>query len=191
MYQLYRYKKYTDVRLVFAPEQQIAFFGGDPDNFEYPRYDLDICFFRAYENGKPAKVPHFLEWSPAGAKDGELIFVAGHPGHTDRLKTLDHLEFLRDFDFPMILEILYRREVLLKTFSDRSLENARRAQDDYFGIQNSRKALGGGLAGLQDPRIMDAKRAAEQALRKALKAKGGAKSTEAEAAFGDVANAVD
>ena len=79
-YHLYTYKKYTDVRLVFAPEFDIAFFGGDPDNFEYPRYDLDICFFRAYEDGKPAKVEHFLEWSPDGSKDGELVFVAGHPG---------------------------------------------------------------------------------------------------------------
>ncbi len=98
LYHVYLYKKYTDVRLVFAPEQDIAFFGGDPDNFEYPRYDLDICFFRVYENGEPAKIQHYLKWSAAGAGDGELIFVAGNPGHTDRLKTVDHLEFLRDLD---------------------------------------------------------------------------------------------
>ena len=102
LYHFYMYKKYTDVRLVFAPEQQIAFFGGDPDNFEYPRYDLDICFFRAYENGKPAKIDHYLEVERGRAEDGELIFVAGHPGHTDRLKTVEHLEFLRDVEFPGI-----------------------------------------------------------------------------------------
>jgi DNA-directed RNA polymerase subunit F len=164
LYHLYMYKKYTDVRLVFAPEQQIAFFGGDPDNFEYPRYDLDICFFRAYENGKPAKINHHLTWSAAGAGDGELIFVAGNPGHTDRLKAVDHLEFLRDVQFPASLELLFRREVLLKTFSERSPENARRAADEFFSVQNSRKALGGGLAGLQDPTIMDMKRAAQQEL---------------------------
>src|SRR3989440_6650096 len=92
-YHLYRYKKYTDVRLVFAPEVAIAFFGGDPDNFEYPRYDLDICFFRAYENGKPVRPADYLTWSTSGAKDGDLTFVSGHPGRTSRLNTLHHLEF--------------------------------------------------------------------------------------------------
>lgn len=164
-YHLYRYKKYTDVRLVFAPEKAIAFFGGDPDNFEYPRFDLDVCFFRAYEDGKPAKVEHFLKWSKAGAKEDELVFVAGHPGKTDRLNTVGHLEFLRDRVFPSTLNTLRRREVLLKNFSDRSLENARRAEDELFGIQNSRKAKLGGLAGLQDPAIMERKIADEKSLR--------------------------
>ena len=91
VYHLYRYKKYTDVRLVFAPEQQIAFFGGDPDNFEYPRFDLDICFFRVYEDGKPVQPKHYLKWSKAGAKDDELVFVSGHPGRTDRLNTVASL----------------------------------------------------------------------------------------------------
>ena len=104
-YHLYTYKKYTDVRLVFAPEFDIAFFGGDPDNFEYPRYDLDVCFFRAYEDGKPAKVEHFLEWSPDGSKEGELVFVAGHPGRTDRLNTVASLEYLRDVRFPFLLDL--------------------------------------------------------------------------------------
>ncbi len=150
-YHLHRYKRYTDVRLVFAPEQQIAFFGGDPDNFEYPRFCLDIAFFRAYEDGKPAHTPHFLRWSPAGAQDGELVFVSGHPGRTSRLLTTAELEFLRDRTYPEMLERLNREEVNLKAWSDRSAENSRRAKDELFSIQNSRKARIGGLAGLQDP----------------------------------------
>ena len=105
-YHLYTYKKYTDVRLVFAPEFDIAFFGGDPDNFEYPRYDLDVCFFRAYEDGKPAKIEHYLKWSTSGSKEGDLVFVAGHPGRTDRLNTVASLEFLRDVELPLRLDYL-------------------------------------------------------------------------------------
>jgi hypothetical protein len=188
-YHLYRYKKYTDVRLVFAPEKQIAFFGGDADNFEYPRYDLDICFFRAYENDKPAKIEHYLKWSPTGAGDGELVFVAGNPGHTDRLNTVDHLEYLRDRSFPTSMGILYRREVLLKAYSERSRENARRAADDYFGIQNSRKAKLGGLAALQDPAIMDRKRANQQSLREAIRSN--AKLADGDQAWAQVADAMN
>src|SRR5215475_8320898 len=166
-YHLYRYKKYTDVRLVFAPEQDIAFFGGDPDNFEYPRYDLDICFFHVYEDGKPAQVEHYLPWSSAGAGENELVFVAGNPGKTDRLDTVRHLEFLRDRNFPSSLRTIFRREVMLLSFSQRSLENARRAKDDLFTYQNTRKARIGGLAGLQDPAVMKKKREEEKALRDA------------------------
>ena len=167
-YDLYRYKKYTDVRLVFAPEQDIAFFGGDPDNFEYPRYDLDISFFRVYEDGKPAKIDNYLKWSPAGPKDNELVFVSGNPGKTDRLDTTAHLEFIRDRALPYLLERLYRREVLLSTYSDRSAENARRAKDELFTVQNSRKARLGMLAGLQDPAVMDPHQAAETKFRQAV-----------------------
>jgi len=164
-YQLYRYKKYTDVRLVFAPDKEIAFFGGDPDNFEYPRWCLDVCFFRAYENGKPAEIKNYLPWSKQGAEENELVFVAGNPGKTDRLNTVAHLEFLRDRVFPSTLNTLRRREVLLSNFGDKSLENARRAEDELFGIQNSRKARAGGLAGLQNPAIMEAKIIAEKNFR--------------------------
>jgi Peptidase S46 len=164
-YHLYRYKRYTDVRLVFAPQKTIAFFGGDPDNFEYPRYDLDICFFRVYENGQSVHVDHYLKWSEAGAAEGDLIFVSGNPGRTERLDTVAHIEYQRDLVVPGALNLLRRREVLLKTYSDRSTENARRAEDELFGIQNSRKAYLGMLGGLQDPAIMDKKRAMEKALR--------------------------
>ena len=169
-YQLYRYKKYTDVRLVFAPEEDAAFFGGDPDNFEYPRYDLDICFFRVYEDGKPAKIENYLQWAPAGAADDELIFVSGHPGKTDRMDTVAHLDYLRDLAIPTALNWLMRNEVLLVNYSQRSDENARQAREELFSIQNSRKAQLGRLAGLQDPAVMAAKQAEEKALRAAVAA---------------------
>ncbi len=168
-YHLYRFKKYTDVRLVFAPEQQVAFFGGDPDNFEYPRFDLDVCLFRVYEGGKPAKVPHHLAWSAKGAAAGELTFVSGHPGRTDRLLTVAELEYLRVAAYPYTLERLKRREVLLTSWGQRSEENARRCRDDLFGAQNSRKARDGGHAGLYDPALMKAKADAEAAFRARLR----------------------
>ena len=119
-YHLYTSRKYTDVRLVFAPEFDIAFFGGDPDNFEYPRYDLDVCFFRAYENGKPARPEHHLKWSPAGSQAGDLVFVAGHPGRTSRLNTVAHLQYLRDVSFPFTLDLLHDREAFLVDYSKRA-----------------------------------------------------------------------
>lgn len=164
-YHLYRYKKYTDIRLVFAPEAEIAFFGGDPDNFEYPRYDLDICLFRVYDNDKPAKIEHFLKWSRAGADDGELVFVSGHPGKTDRLNTMAALKYMRDVQSPSTLDLLRRWEIMLQQYGQRSDESARRAKDDLFGAQNSRKAYYGRIAGLQDPSILAKKESAEQALR--------------------------
>ena len=169
-YHLYRYKRYTDVRLVFAPEVSIAFFGGDPDNFEYPRYDLDVCFFRAYENGKAVHPADYLKWSATGAKDGELVFVSGHPGRTSRLNTVADLEFLRDMRYPFVLNLVRRDEVLLRTYSERSLENERRAHDELFGIENSRKAYIGRIAGLQDPVVMQKKIDAEAALRQKVEA---------------------
>src|SRR3954453_20306255 len=129
VYNLYRYKRYDDVRLVFAPEEQIAFYGGDPDNFEYPRFDLDICIFRAYEDGKPAKIEHYLKWNPKGPADGELTFVSGHPGRTDRQLTTSDLAELRDREVPYLLSAFYRRESLLHSWGARSFENRRRAQE--------------------------------------------------------------
>jgi hypothetical protein len=167
-YHLYRFKKYTDVRLVFAPEQQIAFYGGDPDNFEYPRFDLDMCFFRVYENDKPVKLDNYLKWSKNGAAKDELVFVSGHPGRTDRLNAVAELEYLRDTGFPNLLQRLYRLEVMLLSWSGRDEENARRAKEMLFSVQNSRKAREGGLGGLLDPAIMSRKKDAEQKLRAAV-----------------------
>ena len=167
-YHLYRYKKYTDVRLVFAPEEAAAFFGGDPDNFEYPRYDLDIAFFRVYENDKPVHMDDYLKWHRQGAGDNELVFVSGNPGSTSRLDTVRHLEFLRDHANPWEFGMLVRHEVLLRVFSERSFENRRRAQDELLEIENSRKAYTGMQAGLQDPALMSVKRTEEQKLRDAV-----------------------
>ena len=164
-YQLYRYKKYTDVRLVFAPEQQAAFFGGDPDNFEYPRYDLDICLFRAYENGRPARIEDYLTWSTVGVRDGELVFVSGNPGHTSSQLTMVELNYLRDNSFPYTLQWLNNLEVMLSVYSAENEENARRARDLLFGVQNSRKARNGMFAGLLDPAIMNKKQSDEEQLR--------------------------
>jgi hypothetical protein len=164
-YHLYRFKRYTDVRLVFAPEQQIAFYGGDPDNFAYPRYDLDVCFFRVYENDKPAKIKDYLKWSKKGAGDNELVFVSGHPGHTDRLNTLAELEYLRDVGFPFLLQRLYRTELMLSIYGEYGEENKRKAKDLYFSYANSRKARDGGLAGLLDPAVMAHKKVEEKKLR--------------------------
>jgi hypothetical protein len=165
-YHLYTFKKYTDIRLVFAPEKQAAFFGGDPDNFEYPRYDLDICFFRVYENDQPVRPEHYLKWSPAGSKEGELTFVSGHPGRTNRQQTIAELEYLRDTGYPYLLQRLNRLEVLLNSWVERSEANRQKGEDELFGIQNSRKARIGGLAGLLDPKLMGRKKAEEERLRK-------------------------
>jgi len=164
-YHLYIFKKYTDIRLVFAPEKAIAFFGGDPDNFEYPRYDLDICFFRVYENDQPLKAEHHLTWSEAGTKENELIFVSGHPGRTNRQNTVAELQYLRDTGYPMALQRLNRLEVLIGSWVERSEDNRQKGEDELFGIQNSRKARIGGLGGLLDPKLMGRKVSEEARLK--------------------------
>jgi Peptidase S46 len=162
VYNLYKYKKYTDVRLVFAPEFDAAFFGGDPDNFTFPRYDLDITFFRIYENDKPVHLDHYLQWSKVGVKDGDLIFVSGHPGGTDRLKTVAQLQFLKNTDYPSRLANYKRRIDMFQKFSTESPENARIAQEDIFGYQNSQKAIKGEYEGLQDLAMMSQMNVAER-----------------------------
>ena len=169
-YHLYQYKKYTDVRLVWAPESAIAFFGGDADNFEYPRFCLDACIFRVYENDKPATIEHFLKWSSDGPAENELVFVAGNPGKTSRIFTMDALKFQRDVRLPYVMNFLRRQEILLQQYGLRSTENARRARDELFGIQNSRKARIGMLSGLQDPQILATKAASETDMLKKMAA---------------------
>lgn len=164
-YNLYRYKKYTDVRLVFAPEFEIAFFGGDPDNFEFPRYDLDLALFRVYENGQPIHTDNYFKWSKDGAKDKELVFTSGHPGSTSRLNTYDHLVYFRDTGFPFLLKYLEHQRALFQKYSAISEENDRRAKEDLFSVENSLKARKGGLEGLQDAKIMAKKKQMEDALR--------------------------
>jgi hypothetical protein len=160
-YHLYRYKKYTDVRLVMAPEQGIAFFGGDVDNFEYPRFNLDVCFFRVYEDGRPARTPHYFKWSPTGPKEGELVFVSGHPGSTNRLETLARLKHRRDHTLPYALATLRYLEALLLQFGERGPEQARMAQGDLYRVANARKAYTGQYQGLLDPAILKSKQHAE------------------------------
>ena len=169
-YHLYRCKRYTDVRLVFAPEHAIAFFGGDADNFEFPRYNLDVCFFRAYEDGRPARVPHHLPWSRKPVAAGDVVFVSGHPGHTDRAATLVELLAMRDRRLPHDLRALNRLETLYGAFSEEGPEERRQAAASLFSVQNGRKARSGILAALLDPRLVEQKRSAEAAVRAFIEA---------------------
>jgi hypothetical protein len=164
-YQLYQYKKYTDVRLVFAPEQSMAFFGGDPDNFTFPRHDVDICLMRAYEGGKPVPSASYLRWTAKGVSDGDLVFVSGHPGSTARLETMARLEYLRDKALPFRLDMLKRRIAALRAYAALGDEQKRRALDEVFGYENSQKALGGYYAALLDAKAMAVKAEEEKALR--------------------------
>ena len=167
-YDLYEYKKYSDIRLVFAPEFGIAFFGGDPDNFTYTRYDLDIAFLRAYENGKPAETPHYLKWSAKGVEDGGLVFVAGNPGTTSRLATTAQLTFYRDTSLPLALARLQTRIKALNEFAAQSTEKARQAQHTQFGLSNSYKSNAGKLIGLKDDRLMARRQNFEKKLRNSV-----------------------
>ena len=190
MYNLYKYKKYTDVRVVFAPEAQMAFFGGDRDNFEYPRYDLDITYFRVYENGQPVKLKNYLQWSPKGTKNGELVFVSGHPGGTERLLTMAELNFLKDFQTSYVIDRLARMDKTLHDFAAQSSENARVSADDIFGVENSLKAYKGRKGGLEDKELMAKKAEAEKKLREAVNADPKLKAQYA-SAWEEVAKAVE
>ena len=165
IYSIYRYRRFNDIRLVMAPEGDIAFFGGDPDNFTYPRYDLDMTLLRVYENGQPYSPPDYLKWSPAGAIENELVFVVGNPGSTGRLNTIAQMEYLRDVGYPATLAAYKRALAIYAQLAQTDTSAARRYQNDVFGVANSQKAVTGYRAGLLDTLSMAKKRAFEQELR--------------------------
>ncbi|MCX6122909.1 MAG: S46 family peptidase [Ignavibacteriales bacterium] len=157
-YSLYGYKRYTDVRLVYAPEEMMAFFGGDPDNFTYPRYDFDCAFFRVYDNGTPLKTANFFRFSQDGAQEGEAVFVIGNPGRTNRLKTVAQLEYLRDVLYPTNIETYEKVGTIYSSYIAAHPEAKLKYLNTIFGLENSRKAVTGYLSGLQDPVMMAKKK---------------------------------
>jgi hypothetical protein len=165
MYHLYKYKIHGDVRLVFAPEYAAAFFGGDRDNFTYPRYDLDITLFRIYENGQPFKSDNYIKWAPKGVAEGDLVLCSGHPGSTGRLLTMSQLEFLRDTSYPFTIANLKRRQAFMHAYAARGEEQKRIAMRNLFGIENGLKATIGYQSGLLDKALMEKKLREEEGLR--------------------------
>jgi len=184
-YWLYRFKKYTDIRLVFAVEEQTAFFGGDYDNFTYPRYDLDVAFFRAYENGKPANTPHYFKWSASGPRDGEFVILSGNPGSTARLLTLAQIQYQRDVGNPLQNQVWTSRRDALARYAARGPEQARQAGSTTRSLNNSLKRLVGQQQGLMNPRMMAKKEAEEKALRDAVAAQA-----ELQRAYGEAWNQI-
>lgn len=162
---IYSYRKHTDVRLVFAPELQVALYGGDFDNFTYPRHSLDITLFRVYENGKPFQPKDFLKWTETGVKAGDLTFVTGHPGRTNRQDTFAQMTYSRDFAIPARLKGLERRKAALLEYGKTSPEAARQVSSQIFGIENSVKAMTGYWSGLKDKEAMARIKADEKAFR--------------------------
>jgi hypothetical protein len=170
-YWLYRFKRYADVRLVFSPEEQIAYFGGDYDNFTFPRHDLDITFFRVYEDGRPAKVEHYFKWATKDVSEGELVIVPGFPGSTARLLTVAQLRYHRDVGNPLQMQVWTSRSSALKVYAKGGAERQRQASQTMRGLENSIKRLVGQQAGLENPRIFKKKEDEEAALRKAVESK--------------------
>ncbi|HEY6951961.1 MAG TPA: S46 family peptidase, partial [Bacteroidota bacterium] len=168
---VYGYKRYTDVRLVFAPEEAAAFFGGDPDNFTYPRYDFDCSFFRVYENGKPLKTSNFFKFSKNGAAEGEAVFVIGNPGSTSRLQTVARLEFNRDYTYPLTMNLLRQSEGVYEKYVARHPETRLKYQTQIFGYANARKSYGGRLDGLRDGYLMARKKDFEKNFKNAIDSK--------------------
>ncbi len=164
-YKLYRFHRWTEARLVFVPETDAASFGGDPDNFTYPRHDMDMSFFRVYENGQPAHIDQYYRWSHDGSKEGDLVFVVGNPGNTSRLLTIAQLEYLRDIQYPAYLTQLNAQVAVYQHLATLSPERARAAENTIFYLQNSQKAINGYQSGLLDKPLLDQKRAWEREFR--------------------------
>ncbi len=171
VYDVYKYHRYRDIRLVFVPEFGVAQFGGDPDNFNFPRYDFDVAFIRAYENGKPASTPQYLRWSKAGSKAGDEVFVAGNPGSTQRELTVAELEYLRDVALPKRLASLAELRGLLEQYQTEGPEQKRTTNDELFYAENSYKVVVGQLEALDDPAFFGKLVSNEQKLRHAVAAK--------------------
>ena len=188
-YSLYKYKRFQDVRLVFAPEVAIAFFGGDPDNFNFPRYDLDVSFIRAWEDGKPARTEHYFKWSPGGTREGDLTFVSGNPGGTDRDLTVAQLTWQRDIALPERLLDLAQLRGAMTMFTQTSAERYRIAEADLRGIENSFKALKGRYEALITPTLWNHLAEKERTLRARVNARGALK-RQAGAAWDDLQKAI-
>ena len=170
-YQLYSYKVFDDVRLVAVPQMQIAKFGGDPDNFTYPRFSLDFAMLRAWEDGEPANTSaHYFEWRTEGPKDGELVFVPGNPGSTGRLKTVSQIEFLRDVEHPRILNIIRMRIANMQQRMDEDPEAAKELRSEMLSLENARKAYTGYLDGIKNEATVNVKREAERKIQEKIKA---------------------
>jgi hypothetical protein len=189
-YDLYRYQRYQDVRMVFAPEFAIAFFGGDPDNFMFPRYDLDMAIVRVYDGGKPLQAKHHLAWNAAGPKEGDVVFVSGHPGGTDRQLTMAELQYQRDVQMPATIAMLSELRGAITVYQSRGAEQKRVSSSLLFGIENSLKAYKGERTALADREFYGQKAAAEAAFQKKLAAgtQGGAAALQA---YADIQRAED
>jgi hypothetical protein len=171
-YKLYRFRRFSDIRLVFAVESQTGFFGGDPDNFTYPRYDLDLSIVRVYEDNKPANTEYF-RWSPNGSKEGDLVFVTGNPGSTGSSNTMAQMQYLRDVQYPAQLDALARQIAVYQALSALSEDREKALRNTIFGLQNTQKAIGGYQSGLLDPQLMAQKREWERSFRARWRANPG------------------
>ncbi len=185
---LYRYRRYAPVKLVFAPELQAGFFGGDPDNFTYPRYTLDVAFVRAYQPGgdAPASTPHYFAWDADGAQEGELVFVTGNPGTTSRLFTVAQVMYERQYRHPFILMLLSGQRDILQEIARQGPEAERQVRDQLFSVENSLKAYSGQLAGLQDSMLVGRKIRWEREFRQRIEADPALR-----AEYGDVWNRLE
>lgn len=170
-YKAYTFHRYSDIRLVMSTEHQIGYFGGDPDNFTYPRYNLDYSFLRAYDaSGAPVQSPNYFRWSTTGASEGDVVFVVGSPGSTSRLKTVSQLRYERDYELPVLLEVLAERAAIFERHIEADPETAEETgmRSSYLSITNQIKSQTGELRGLRDPDLIGRREAAEQELRRTI-----------------------